>query len=131
MTAIAAAKSLHLPPALRDAAARLAAATRAEAVVLFGSRARGEARPGSDWDLCVVLPDDTPAGSVTPALLWRLVADLPLAIQVVPIRRSVFVARRGLVNSLSRDVAEDGVVVLGGLVVALSAGATSPSPRRA
>ncbi|MFZ4407587.1 MAG: nucleotidyltransferase domain-containing protein [Paracraurococcus sp.] len=104
-----------LPAALREAAARLASATRAEAVVLFGSRARGEARADSDWDLCVLLPDDTPAGSVTPTSLWRLVADVPLAIQVVPIRRSVFAARRGLVNSLSRDVAEDGVALHGAL----------------
>jgi predicted nucleotidyltransferase len=27
-----------------------------EAILLFGSRARGDARPGSDWDLCVSAP---------------------------------------------------------------------------
>jgi predicted nucleotidyltransferase len=101
-----------LPPALRIAAARLAEATRAEAVLLFGSRARGEAGPDSDWDLCVLLPDDIEPGSVTPLTLWPLVADLPLAIQVLPIRRSVFEAKRQDPNSLSREVARDGVVLL-------------------
>lgn len=104
-----------LPPALRTAAARLAAATRAEAVVLFGGRARGQAGPDSDWDLCVVLPDDTAPGSATPLTLWPLVADLPLAIQVLPIRRLVFEAKRRDMNSLSHEVARDGVVLQGSL----------------
>jgi len=85
-------------------------------VVLFGSRARGDAGPDSDWDLCVVVPDDTPPGSATPLTLWPLVADLPLAIQVVPIRRFVFEAKRSDANSMSHDVARDGVIMHGSLV---------------
>ena len=36
---------------------RLVFALRADAIWLFGSRARGDARPDSDFDLLVVLPD--------------------------------------------------------------------------
>ena len=104
-----------LPAALLTAAARLAMATQAEAVVLFGSRARGEAGPDSDWDLCVVVPDNTPPGSATPLTLWPLVADLQLAIQVVPIRRSVLEETRRDANSLSHDVARDAVILHGNL----------------
>ncbi len=43
-------------PDLREAAARtLDAVPGAEAVVLFGSRARGDAGPGSDWDVAIVV----------------------------------------------------------------------------
>jgi uncharacterized protein len=107
--------STSLPAELGMAAARLAAATGAQAVLLFGSRARGEARPESDWDLCVLLPDDIRPGSVTPLTLWPLVADIPLAIQVMPIRRSIFEAKRHDPNSLSHEIARDGVLVHGSL----------------
>jgi len=43
-------------PALRDLAERLAAAGVARAVVLFGSRARGEALDTSDADVAVISP---------------------------------------------------------------------------
>ena len=39
------------------------------------------------------------------------VRDLGLTLQIVPMRRSVFEARRRDVDSLSRDVAEDGIVL--------------------
>lgn len=40
------------------AAIDAAASVRPEAIVLFGSRARGDHRPDSDWDVLVLLPDD-------------------------------------------------------------------------
>jgi hypothetical protein len=39
------------------------------------------------------------------------VSDLGIPLQVVPIRRSVFEARRGDVNAMSDDIAKDGVVI--------------------
>jgi uncharacterized protein len=43
---------------LQDIAARAARASGAKQVILFGSRARGEARDDSDVDLLLVLEDD-------------------------------------------------------------------------
>jgi uncharacterized protein len=40
-----------------EAGRRLAAAAPDADIILFGSRARGEARPGSDLDLLVIEPD--------------------------------------------------------------------------
>lgn len=105
----------HLDPEVETAAARLAAATNAEAVVLFGSRARGDHDEGSDWDLCVVLPDDVEWGRFTPVTLWRLIADLRIPLQVVPIRRSVFDDKKSGINTLSYDIARDGIVIYGSL----------------
>jgi uncharacterized protein len=44
---------------LRFLLARIEETYRPLQVWLFGSRARGDARPDSDWDLLVVVPDDT------------------------------------------------------------------------
>jgi len=55
-------------PAIQAVLQRLAEASEVERLVLFGSRARGEARPHSDLDLLVILQ-----GSLTPECekLWR------------------------------------------------------------
>jgi predicted nucleotidyltransferase len=104
----------HIDPAVERAAVRLADATDAEAIVLFGSRARGN-EGDSDWDLCVILPDDVEWGRFTPVTLWPLVSDLGIPIQIVPIRRSVFEEEKTGTNTLSHDIARDGVVIHGQL----------------
>ncbi|MES0196989.1 nucleotidyltransferase domain-containing protein [Mesorhizobium sp. M0011] len=100
---------------VETAAERLAEATHAEAVILFGSRARGDHQPDSDWDLCVVLPDDVRPQQFTPSKLWELVSDLDASIQVYPLRRSVFEAKRDDIDSLSHDIARDGYAIIGSL----------------
>jgi predicted nucleotidyltransferase len=47
-------------PALAEAVRRLVEAYQPECVYLFGSVARGDAGPDSDYDLLVVVPDDAP-----------------------------------------------------------------------
>ena len=86
---------------------RLAEATDAAAIILFGSRARGDNDDESDWDLCVILPDNVEWGRFTPITLWPLVSDLGIPIQVVPIRRSVFEEKKTGINTLSHDIARD------------------------
>src|SRR2546422_8533277 len=44
--------------ALAEIVRRLVAAFQPERIYLFGSKARGEAGPDSDYDLLVVVPDD-------------------------------------------------------------------------
>jgi len=98
-------------PVVRQAARRLAEVTNAVAVVLFGSRARGDCRPDSDWDLCVVVPDDVEPRQFTSVSLWSSLADFPLPIQVIPIRKSIFESKKDEINALSYDVHRDGIVL--------------------
>jgi uncharacterized protein len=48
-------------------------------VLIFGSRAKGGARPGSDIDLAVVAPGMTDSEF---ARLWNAIDDLPLVFKV-------------------------------------------------
>lgn len=53
---------------LAEMVRRIVEAVRPERVILFGSRARGEARAGSDFDLLIVAPSELPR--------WRRAARL-------------------------------------------------------
>lgn len=50
-----------------------------ERVLIFGSRAKGNARPGSDIDLAVIAPEMSDAEF---ARLWNAIDDLPLVFKV-------------------------------------------------
>ncbi len=96
-----------------EAAKRLALATKAVAIILFGSRARGASHQWSDWDLCVIIPDDARASELTPFHLRPLTSDLGIPIDVVTMRLGVFKECLKKPDSLSTQVAQDGRVILG------------------
>jgi len=62
----------HHGPVLDEVVARVRRTVQPDRIVLFGSRARGQGRPGSDFDLLVVMPSTQPryrrAGPVCTAL---------------------------------------------------------------
>lgn len=99
------------PPALRTAARNLIAATFAHQILLFGSRARGDAHDDSDWDLAVILPDDIAHGQWTRSVLQPLVSGLGESFHLYPIRRSAYEAARLNLSSMSAEIHRDGVVV--------------------
>jgi len=100
---------------LRSAVHGIVDFARPEAVLLYGSRARGDNAETSDWDLFVVLPNEIPAGVFTPSKLRRAATSRGrLPVHVVECRRSIFQEKKGGPNSLSHDVARDGVVPTAG-----------------
>lgn len=81
-----------------------------EQIWLFGSRARGTARPDSDWDLLVVLPDSTNV-SLDLSSIWGELRDLRRQrVEMVPMRRTDFEANRNLLGTLAQIVASEGVL---------------------
>jgi predicted nucleotidyltransferase len=92
---------------------RIVPALAPEAVYLFGSRARGEETADSDYDLLVVVPDDTPAENIrltrTCALSWG--TGVPA--DVIACRRSWFEQGRDRVGTLSYKAVREGVLVHG------------------
>jgi predicted nucleotidyltransferase len=57
---------------------------------LFGSRAEGRARPDSDYDLLVVMPDSTPEAQLDPVRAWRLGREVGVVADIIPCLRSEF-----------------------------------------
>jgi uncharacterized protein len=80
-------------------------------VILFGSRARGNARPDSDIDLLVIVDDDTPAEKVTLKAGVEAQRAYPNPADVIPVREETFCRRSRIPGTLSRAAAREGIVV--------------------
>ena len=78
------------------------------AIYLFGSRARGDAREDSDYDLMVVIPDERMNRKVWDELLEARRASR-LGVELVPSRASAFDWRRHEVGTLQYEVEADGI----------------------
>jgi hypothetical protein len=92
---------------------RIVRAYRPEAVYLFGSRAEGRARPDSDWDLLVVVPDDTPHDKLSVVAGYEAIRGAGVAADVIPTRRSRFERLKDQAGTLSYDAARRGQLVYG------------------
>ncbi len=90
---------------------RIIATWSPEQIWLFGSRARGEARTGSDWDLFVVVPDQIPDAAIGPVPSWRLGKESGTRADVLPCHASEFSDDRETLNTLAHSVVREGVLL--------------------
>ncbi len=67
---------------VRDIVRRIVDTVQPEKVILFGSRARGDARPNSDYDVLVIKHSDEPRYCRS-APLYVALADLPVEVEVM------------------------------------------------
>ena len=67
---------------VRDIVRRIVDTAKPERVILFGSRARGDARPNSDFDVLVIKESDEPRYRRSVPLYVAL-ADLPVEVEVM------------------------------------------------
>ena len=67
---------------LREIVKRIVEAEHPERIVLFGSRARGTARPDSDFDLLVIKRSTQPRYRRS-AHLYTILADLPVEVEIM------------------------------------------------
>jgi predicted nucleotidyltransferase len=80
-------------------------------VWLFGSRARGDATPDSDWDLFVVVDDSVADDELDPGVGRRLRRECGVHADVIPWRASEFAEFRRTPNTLAYSVASEGVLL--------------------
>lgn len=90
---------------LRD---RLVAELKPRSIWLFGSRARGTARPDSDFDLLVVLPDGLAENCYSHEAVARPLVACGLGYDVVPTSWSVYTAEKEEVGSFVHAIVSEG-----------------------
>lgn len=79
-------------------------------IILFGSRARGEALPDSDLDLLVVFPQIDNKRTVTIDLM-RTLRDLPISKDVVVTTPQEIAERGDVLGLVLRPALREGVIV--------------------
>lgn len=97
------------PATVATAAERIAAACQPQAIVAFGSRARGQARPDSDLNLFVLLHAPTADAGVLRRRLRALLADLPLSKDILVSDPETYARARTQLNSVYRNIAEESL----------------------
>ena len=93
---------------LRD---RLVAKLRPRMIWLFGSRARGDGREDSDFDLLVVLPDGLPEKAYSNFSVAEPLVACGLGYDVVPCSWSDFLTERDEVGSLVNRATQEGRIL--------------------
>lgn len=73
-------------------------------ISLFGSRFRGDIHEDSDWDLLVLLDDDSPDEGFDPYVLWQLRLDCGIPVHIVSETVSGYRGALKVVGSLAREI---------------------------
>ncbi len=83
---------------------------RVEKVILFGSRARGEAREDSDWDILVIVSDRASDKSLK-MLRRSLYIKLDLPVDIITIRWSRWVRHRYMPGTIAYEASREGIAI--------------------
>jgi uncharacterized protein len=94
--------------ALAEVVRRLVAAYQPERIYLFGSKARGDAGPDSDYDLLLVVPDDSPPERRDSGLAYRVLWGARAAVDALVCTSGWFNARTHLKASLPGTILREG-----------------------
>jgi excisionase family DNA binding protein len=98
-------------PVLAEILRRLVPAYEPERVYLFGSAARGDSGPHSDYDVLLVVPDDAAPERLRSRRAYEALWGLGVAVDVLVWRRGAFDARVAVPASLPATVVREGVLV--------------------
>jgi len=100
---------------LRRVVDAIATSVRPDAVILFGSRARGDPRADSDFDLAILAPDGVVRRRIA-MRAYESLAGVPgrsIAVDIVVLTPAIIATERDLAGSIARAVAREGVVLYG------------------
>jgi predicted nucleotidyltransferase len=95
-------------PILDEIIRRLVEAFQPERIYLFGSKARGEMGPDSDYDLMVIVPDDAPPERKQSRLAYKVLRGTRTAADVLVWTRQAFNSRLHLPASLPATITRQG-----------------------
>ena len=98
----------HEDRVLGEIVRRLVAVYAPERIYLFGSKARGDSGPDSDYDLMVVVADDAPAEMKRSRLAYEALWGTGSAADVLLCTRTYFQSRLHVAASLPATIAREG-----------------------
>lgn len=99
---------------LAEVVRRLVAALQPERIYLFGSRARGEGTPESDYDVLVVVSQTPDAPYDLERRAYSALVGLATPVDVVVMSRERFERRRMVAASLPATVEREGELLFSG-----------------
>lgn len=95
-------------PKLAEVVSRLVRAYSPEEIYLFGSYARGDVGPDSDYDLMVIVPDAAPAPRRSSRLGYEVLRGTGTAADVLVCTRRYFDERLHIRPSLPATIMREG-----------------------
>jgi predicted nucleotidyltransferase len=98
-------------PLLSELVRRLREAFHPECIYLFGSRARGEAGPDSDYDLLVVISASSAPRYQRDQTAYRVLSGAGVSKDVLVLTREEFERRRNVPSSLPATVEREDLLV--------------------
>jgi len=95
-------------PVLKEIVRRLVDTYKPEKIYLFGSAARGEATPDSDYDLLVIVGDEAKKKQRDSGRAYEALWGIMIPADVLVWRRKYFEAGLSLKTSLSSTIQREG-----------------------
>lgn len=99
---------LEVPSEIRPLIDEIKTRLQPETVWLFGSRARGDNRPDSDWDILVALPDDADPELLDPLVGWTIQHELGIPATILSTTSGALTESWGARNTIGYVIARDG-----------------------
>ncbi len=103
--------TLSRDPKLRELVVRIVEAYQPDRIYLFGSMARDDAGPDSDYDLMVVVPDDAEPQRQRGRLAYEALRGTGTAADVIVWSKSAFDRRSHVLASLPATVLREGTLL--------------------
>ena len=98
----------ELEPLLR----RIRSTYAPSAALLFGSRARGDDQPTSDWDILVLLKDGSDESLLSPMVAWDVTRRVPVNVDLVVEYERDFLRSLPVTMTLAYEIQNDLVRIL-------------------
>ncbi len=95
-------------PVLQEILQRLIKTFQPERIYLFGSKARSDADPDSDYDLMIVVPDEAPEERRQSRLAYQVLRGTRTAADILVWTREAFDSRLHLAASLPATIIREG-----------------------
>ncbi|MFC3323505.1 nucleotidyltransferase family protein [Mesorhizobium cantuariense] len=103
-----ASKRLKCPTEIKPLIDEIKVRMNPDSIWLFGSRARGDNRPDSDWDILVALADDAKPELLDPLVGWMIQNEVGIPATILSTTSSELAASWDSRNTIAYDVARDG-----------------------